>query len=125
MQRAKPKATKRAKRAPSPTAAYGGRDPKTGKFAKGNRIATGNPLASQVGRLRSTLIECVSPSDMKAIGQTLVRLAKAGDLAAARLLLSYTLGSPVELDLVERIERLESAAAFIRGVHREETHRKA
>jgi hypothetical protein len=37
-----------------------------------------------------------------------VTAAKGGDTAAARLLLSYCIGEPVGLDLLARIEDLET-----------------
>jgi hypothetical protein len=41
----------------------------------------------------------------------LVKLALAGDVAAAREVLQRTLGPAVELDLLERLEALEAAQA--------------
>ena len=38
---------------------------------------------------------------------TIFRLAKAGDVQAAKEILLRTLGRPTEADLLERLERLE------------------
>jgi class 3 adenylate cyclase len=46
--------------------------------------------------------------DLREIARKLVELAKAGDVAAAKVVLDRTLGPPVEWDLLERLERLES-----------------
>lgn len=85
-----------------------GRDA-SGKFAAGNKLGRGNPYAAHVAKLRSALIEAVTESDIKQIAETLVGLAKGGDVMATKELLLRTLGRPVEADLVERLERLEAA----------------
>lgn len=79
-----------------------------GRFLPGNRGGPGNPLAARVAKLRSALIEAVSAEDVREIVETLVRLAKGGDLGAARLILDRTLGQPLPADLIERIEALEA-----------------
>jgi len=69
----------------------------------------GNPNAAKVAKLRSAALGAVSQKDMRRIVRKLVELALAGDVAAARELLSRTLGPPVEVDLLARIEALERA----------------
>jgi hypothetical protein len=76
-----------------PQAAEGGRDAH-GRFGKGNRGGPGNPFARQVAALRSALLASVTAADIEAVMQGLLRQAKEGNVAAARLLLSYTLGKP-------------------------------
>src|SRR5262245_11975481 len=76
-----------------PQAAENGRDGH-GRFAKGNLGGPGNPFARQVAALRLALLASVTEEDLEAITQELVRLAKEGNLAAAKLLLSYALGKP-------------------------------
>ena len=91
----------------SPSAPFvDGRD-SSGRFAKGNPGGPGNPMASKVSRLRSALIGAVTEQDIHDIAETLVGLAKGGDITATRELLLRTLGKPVEADLVERLERVE------------------
>ena len=63
-----------------------------GRFQRGNKMSQGNPLAKQVGRFRSVLLESVTEADMKAIVGKLVERAKGGDLAAMKLLLDRTCG---------------------------------
>ena len=75
-------------------------------------------MGGQVQRLRAELVASVSPADMRTIVAALVGKAKRGDIAAAKLLLSYTLGKPVEADLLERIEALEAVAADVRRQHK-------
>lgn len=92
---------------PPSTNGSDGRD-KRGRFAPGNRVGKGNPLAGRVAKLRAALIEAVTPGDVKAIARGLVAKARKGEIDAARLLLAYTLGKPIEADLIERLEKLES-----------------
>ena len=91
---------------PSPTEANG-RDGK-GRFVAGNNIAKGNPHAKRIGELRSAMIESVTIDDMKAVIRQLVRAAKDGESWAVKVLLDRTLGKPLEADLIERIEQMES-----------------
>jgi hypothetical protein len=91
-----------------PSAPTGGRDAR-GRFAPGNRFAKGNPQAARVGRLRSELIESVKIKDMAEIVASLVERAKAGDTAAAKLLLDRVLGPALAIDVLERIEIIEAA----------------
>ena len=84
-----------------------GRKP-NGQFAKGNPGGPGNPYARHVARLRASLIEAVGDDGLKDIVQGMVTAAKGGDVAAAKLLLSYLLGKPadsVEPDYVEIHEK--------------------
>ena len=94
---------------PSTNGADGtGRDA-SGKFTTGNKLGRGNPYAAHVARLRSALMEAVTEDDIRSIAETLVGLARGGDITATKELLLRTLGRPVEADLVERLERLEAA----------------
>ena len=72
-----------------------GRKP-NGQFAKGNSGGPGNPYARRVARLRSALLDAVGENGLADIVQGMVTAAKGGDVAAAKLLLSYLLGKPVE-----------------------------
>jgi hypothetical protein len=78
-----------------PPAAEGGRDAH-GRFAKGNAGGPGNPFARQVAALRSAMLASVTEEDLGAVARELVRQAREGNLAAAKLLLSYTLGKPAQ-----------------------------
>jgi hypothetical protein len=70
-----------------------GRDGK-GRFARGNKGGPGNPFNRRVAALRQLLLERVSDEDLGAIIDRLVEKAKEGDVSAARLVLSYTVGKP-------------------------------
>jgi hypothetical protein len=91
----------------------------TGQFAKGNPGGPGNPFARQVAALRKALLESISAADIKAIAAKLRDLAKGGDIAAAKLLLAYTIGKPQpavqpdNLD-VEEWEHLKATAFKLR-----------
>jgi len=79
-----------------------------GQFAEGNKCGTGNPYARRVARLRSALLDAVGENGLTDIVQGMVTAAKGGDVGAAKLLLSYLLGKPVESvepDYVEIHER--------------------
>jgi len=83
-----------------------GRDGR-GRFTAGNGGGPGNPHAAQVGRLRSALLDAVTPEAMREVASALVEKAKGGDIAAARVLFDRVLGKPIEADLLARIEALE------------------
>lgn len=77
-----------------------------GRFAAGNTVARGNPHAQRVQEIRSALLEAVTLDDVKAIGAKLVTMAKAGDIAAAKLVLDRVLGR-VPVDVVSHVLREE------------------
>jgi hypothetical protein len=92
------------------TTASNGRGP-GGRFGPGNRVAKGNPHAAQVARLRSALLDAVKPVDIREVTQALLAQAKTGDVPAVRELLQRLLGPPVELDVLDRLDRLEERLA--------------
>jgi len=63
-----------------------------GQFLVGNSGGPGRPPGSQAANLRSAMLAAVSEEQMRAVIDTLVRLAIAGDLKAIELLLNRTLG---------------------------------
>jgi hypothetical protein len=65
-----------------------------GRFLPGNRAAVGNPMARRVQRLRVAMLRALRPVDLPDVTRAMVDAAKAGDVAAARLLLDYTVGRP-------------------------------
>ena len=80
-----------------------------GRFATGNKLGRGNPLAGRAARIRAELLRALTPADAKAIAGTLIDLAKGGDLAAINTLLDRTIGKPSQLELLERVEALETS----------------
>jgi hypothetical protein len=67
-----------------------------GRFANGNPGGPGNPFAARVGKLRSTLLDVVSDAELSKVAAAMLKAAKRGDVNAARLLLSYAIGRPVD-----------------------------
>jgi hypothetical protein len=92
--------------APSPKGANG-RDA-GGRFAVGWRGGPGNPFAKRVAKLRATLFRSVNPADLRDVVGALLTSAKGGDVPAARELLQRLLGPPESIDLLARIDALET-----------------
>ncbi len=80
-----------------------------GHFRAGNRGGPGNPFARQIAQLRQALLNAVSEADLLEIIDMLKRKAKEGDVAAARLLLSYTIGKPAAAPEPDRLDLDEFA----------------
>jgi hypothetical protein len=85
------------------TAATQGRDSQ-GRFTKGNPGGPGNPHARQVAALRQRLLQRVTTEELDAIIDTLLALARQGDVAAAKLIFQYTLGKPLEARDPDRLD---------------------
>jgi len=88
------------------TAASNGRDER-GRFVGGNSCGKGNPHAKRVARLRASLLEAVTPADVRAVVRTLVAQAKSGDVMAAKVLLERVFGPACALDYEARLVELE------------------
>jgi hypothetical protein len=80
-----------------------GRDAR-GRFTHGNKSGTGNPFARQVAGFRKALVSAATDEDFAVIAHVLLFKAKSGDLAAIKLLLSYTIGKPVEAPDPDRLD---------------------
>jgi len=65
-----------------------------GRFAVGNKLDKGNPYAARVAKLRAALLDAVKDDDAVKIIQSLLEKSQKGDLACAKLILSYALGQP-------------------------------
>jgi hypothetical protein len=70
-----------------------GRGP-NGRFTKGNAGGPGNPFARQVAAMRLEFLKAVTSEDIAEIARAMVAKAKEGDVAAAKVVLQYTLGRP-------------------------------
>ncbi|NLE38906.1 MAG: hypothetical protein GX621_12855 [Pirellulaceae bacterium] len=79
-----------------------------GRFAKGNPGGPGNPLAARVAMLRSAIIAAVDDKDVAEVVARLIVQAKSGDVAAAKLFLERVFGPPLPVDIIERLEKLET-----------------
>jgi len=77
-----------------------GRDNK-GRFAKGNHFS---PLANEIKgrylRLRNAALKSVSEHDVNDVVQTILTMAKGGDLGAARLLFQFVISNHSKEDSV-------------------------
>jgi len=65
-----------------------------GRFKPGNKFGKGNPYANQIASLRNCFFNAVSSNELEEIIHALLKKAKSGDVAAIKLLLSYTVGNP-------------------------------
>ncbi len=80
---------------PPPNEGPGPRRPdRNGHLIEGARPRTGNPFALRLLAVRRALFHSLTENDLRRIVDRLVEKARAGDLAAARLLLAYAIGSP-------------------------------
>lgn len=75
-----------------------------GRFTRGNKEARGNPFARRLGKLRALVLDAVLDEDVRAVIRKLVDLAKAGNPAAAKLLLAYVIGRPTEAVNPDRLD---------------------
>ena len=85
------------------------RDPATGRFLPGNTLTpTRNPYAKQAGILRSELFSAVTRERLRAVIDSMLDKAENGNVQAAKLVLSYTLGEPEALDLIQTVAKLQA-----------------
>jgi hypothetical protein len=80
-----------------------------GRFTLGNPGGPGSPHVGKVAKLRAALFATVSAKDLRKIIRGLVKAAVEGDIAAAKMILQWTLGEPLAWDVLARIETLEAA----------------
>jgi hypothetical protein len=67
-----------------------------GRFVKGNSGGPGNPFARRTAALRQAFSEAISEDDLKTLAKRLLVQAQNGDVAAAKLVLAYAIGKPVD-----------------------------
>jgi hypothetical protein len=67
-----------------------------GHFAKGNQFSRGNAFARRVAQHRQAIFETFEAADTVRVMRRLHRAAVMGDVPAAKVFLSYTLGKPAE-----------------------------
>ena len=73
---------------PTPNGSLG-RDLVSGRFTAGNPGGPGNPYARRVAAMRTQLLDAVDSDGIAEVARAMLAAAKAGDTAAARLVLSY------------------------------------
>jgi hypothetical protein len=85
-----------------------------GRFAPGNKAAAGNPFHRAVAARRKALLDAVSDEDVATVGRKLKEMALAGDVAAAKVLLSYVVGKPAPTADPDRLD-LDELAVLMAG----------
>lgn len=90
------------------------RDPKTGRFRPGNQIAKGmrNPGVAKANSLRAAALSEMTPNKIKLLMNAMLKRAMKGNVAAADLVLRYSLGPAINFDLVERVRDVERASGI-------------
>src|ERR1043165_4126263 len=78
-----------------------------GRFQKGNRGGPGNPFTRQTAKLRQAALNAVSEDDIQEIIAVLKARAKQGDVAAIKLLLSYSVGKPTHAPNPDTLDQHE------------------
>ncbi|HEY8665649.1 MAG TPA: hypothetical protein VIL86_03245 [Tepidisphaeraceae bacterium] len=68
----------------------------SGRFARGNKLGRGNPLAGRAAKIRAVLLAKLTPAAVGEIADKLIAQAKTGDIAAIRELLDRTIGKPAQ-----------------------------
>jgi hypothetical protein len=68
-----------------------------GRFAAGNRGGPGNPFARHLAELRKELFDAAETDAVCDVARKMIERACSGDVAAAKLVLQYTLGRPAEM----------------------------
>jgi len=71
-------------------------------------------MGRRVAELRRALLDAVSEEDVRALAAALLEKAKAGEVAAARLIMPYLVGPPPDLD-AEVEARLEAIEGMLKG----------
>ena len=87
-----------------------GRDA-SGKFSKGNTLGKGNPLAGRAAKIRAVLLDLMTEERAQILGMTLMVMAANGDLAAIKEIFDRTIGKASQVEILERLEKLEAASA--------------
>ena len=83
---------------------------RAGRFLPGNQAARGH--TKRFSALRKELREAVA-ADWQGIVGSLIEAAKAGDIAAAKLLIEHTLGKPVDsVELRREADRRRDSVSF-------------
>jgi hypothetical protein len=80
-----------------------------GRFLPGNKLGRGNPLAGRAAQIRAGLMQACTPERMRKAAERLMSQAEAGDRQAFAELCDRTIGKATNQDVVDRLERLESA----------------
>lgn len=89
-----------------------------GRFAPGNRLGRGNPLAGRVARIRAELLKAVTKDDSKVIAKKLIEGARSGDLAFIKEFYDRTIGRTCDTGTDQRIDELAAKLELIKEMRR-------
>ena len=79
-----------------------------GKFIAGNAAARGNSEAQRIARLRDGMLRSVTVSELRKATKALIQKAIEGDAKSYKVLTDRLFGTPLPLDVLERLEKLEA-----------------
>jgi hypothetical protein len=82
----------------------------------------GNPFARFTAELRKAFAEEATPDDLRKVARALLDKAQGGDVAAARVVLGYTLGKPMEGVDPDRHDEMECQQWCNETVNREQAN---
>src|SRR5438552_12265233 len=86
-----------------PAASPAARDAQ-GRFGPGNAGGPGNPFARRTAEYRQAFADAITAEEIGALARQLYLQALAGDLAAAKLVLAYTIGKPTPAVEPDRLD---------------------
>jgi hypothetical protein len=78
-----------------------------GRFAKGNRLSTGNPHARHCARMLEMFRNAITDDEMFQLCRLLFEKARGGDLGALKMIWQYKIGKPTAAPNPDMIERDE------------------
>ena len=76
----------------------------SGQFAAGNKCGKGNPHARKLSAMRKAFADVVDENRLKQLAEKIYQRSLYGDMLAAKLLLSYVVGKPVEAVDPDRLD---------------------
>lgn len=80
-----------------------------GRWAKGKKGGPGSYLGQRIFKYRKAVFDAVSPEEVVEVMQAMVKNAKGGDVAAAKVVFERLLGAAEALDVAARLEVLEQS----------------
>jgi hypothetical protein len=90
-----------------------------GRFTPGNSAGTKNPFHRATAARRKALLEAVTDEDVAAVARKLRDQALAGDVAAAKVLLTFVVGKPAAVADPDRADLDELAVLMASPLRRE------
>jgi hypothetical protein len=75
-----------------------------GRFTFGNKGGPGNPHARQTAKLHSAALRVINEQEMEDIFKEMAKLAKEGNVHAARFVAEYTIGKPMAAINPDRVD---------------------